>query len=97
MCGQFQIARADLEGYEILLASYNEVYGYDGEAFVLLRKNGTLYEVNAGHCSCYGLEGQWEIEATTISALRMRDLSHAGYAAELTALLDQLDAPGVGG
>lgn len=53
-----------LEGFEVLLASYeNECY--EGTAYVLLRKDGKLYEVHASHCSCYGLEGQWSPEETT--------------------------------
>lgn len=28
--------------------------------------------MNAGHCSCHGLEGQWEPEETTVVALRHR-------------------------
>lgn len=42
----------------ILFASYgNEEY--EGVAFVIFEKDGKLFEVNASHCSCYGLEDQW--------------------------------------
>ena len=58
-------------GCEILLASYGTP-AYEGYAFVLFRKGGVLYEVNGSHCSCYGLEGQWEPEETTVEALRHR-------------------------
>lgn len=87
------------QGVEILLASYS-YENYSGDAFVLFRKDGKLYEVNGGHCSCYGLEGQWEPEDTTIEALRYR-LSHGlgkdnycgnEFAAELTGLLDAMEA-----
>lgn len=48
-------------GQTILLASY--YFGEnDGDAFVLYKDSGKLYEVNASHCSCYGLEGQWNPE-----------------------------------
>ncbi len=60
-----------LEGYEVLLAYYS-YEDYSGEAFVLLSKEGKLYEVNGGHCSCYGLEGQWDPEETTVEALTYR-------------------------
>lgn len=53
---------------EVLLASYSYAE-YQGDAFVLFRKDGDLYEVNGGHCSCHGLEGQWEPEKTSIIAL----------------------------
>ncbi len=42
----------------ILVAYYN-YEEYSGEAFVLFESEGQLYEVNASHCSCNGLEEQW--------------------------------------
>ena len=69
------------EGIEILLAYYlYECYG--GYAFVLFRKDGELYEVNGSHCSCYGLEGQWEPEETTVEALRHRLEADKHFGAE---------------
>lgn len=57
---------------EILLAYYG--YGsYCGASFVLYRDGGKLYEVNGSHCSCNGLEGQWEPEETTVAALKARN------------------------
>jgi hypothetical protein len=56
------------EGIEVLFAFYGS-YSYEGAAFVLFRKDGTLYEVNGSHCSCYGLEGMWEPEETTVASL----------------------------
>lgn len=93
--GCFDIEPPD--GVEILLASYGQD-GYEGDAFILFRKDGKLYEVNGGHCSCYGLEGQWEPEETSIEALRHRIVngkcgsSYCGneYGEELTKLLDSL-------
>ena len=61
----------ELEGCNILLASYS-TESYEGYAFVLYEKDGTLYEVNGSHCSCYGLDGQWEPEETSLEALRFR-------------------------
>jgi hypothetical protein len=97
--------KPEFKGFEILLASY-AYENYSGDAFVLARKDGKLYEVNGGHCSCYGLEGQWAPEETTIAALRHRlDEGRLGavdgwrgdvFAAELRAVLDELEAaPGV--
>ena len=87
------------EGVEILLASYSQA-NYEGDAFVLFRKGGELFEVNASHCSCYGLEGQWEPEPTTVAALRHRlDNGRLGtdswagneFADELRAVLAAMD------
>ena|SRR5690554_3939768 len=62
------------EGYNILFATYS-YENYYGDAFVLCEKDGKLYEVHGSHCSCYGLEGQWEPEETTLEALK-RQLVH---------------------
>lgn len=37
-----------------ILAAYSEVDGYEGSAYLLLSKDGALYEVTSSHCSCYG-------------------------------------------
>lgn len=71
MCSDFQIDEKQIDDCDILLATYR-YEGYEGDAFVLFRKDGKLFEVNGGHCSCYGLEGQWEPEETTIDALLKR-------------------------
>ena len=62
---------------EILFASYGGG-SYDGDAVVIYERDGTLYEVHGSHCSCYGLEDQWEPEATTWAALAMRQRPKAG-------------------
>lgn len=87
---------------DILLASYTYEY-YSGYAFVLFRDkaNGNLYEVNGSHCSCYGLEGQWSPEETTVQVLRHRlERGRLGrdydgrneFAEELAQVLDGLEA-----
>jgi hypothetical protein len=58
---------------EVVLACYTGG-GYDGSALVVFRHDGKLFEVYGSHCSCYGLEGQWEPEETTPAALAIRDL-----------------------
>jgi hypothetical protein len=55
----------------ILFASY-ECEGYEGSAFVLFEEEGELYEVHGSHCSCMGLEGQWDPEPTTLEAIKHR-------------------------
>ncbi len=64
----FRITDADLAGVSILIASYT-YENYSGDAFVLFEKDGKLYEVAGGHCSCHGLEEQWEPGETSIHAL----------------------------
>lgn len=75
---QFQIKPEQLEGCDILVAYYG--WGsYEGDAFVLFRKDGQLYEVNGSHCSCYGLEDQWGPEETNFDALKKRDWGYKFY------------------
>lgn len=72
---QFEIELAVLDGLEILHAHY-DCENYEGNAFVLYRKDGKLYEVNASHCSCYGLEQQWDPEETTVEAVSLRSFDY---------------------
>lgn len=82
----FGLKESDLDGVEVLLASYT-YEDYYGSAFVLFRKDGRLFEVNGSHCSCYGLsersycvdgQTQWQPEETTVEALLHR-LEHDTY------------------
>lgn len=68
------------QGLEVLFAAYT-YQDYEGDAFVLFRKDGKLYEVNGSHCSCHGLSSQsyygddvsqWEPEETTKEAILHR-------------------------
>ncbi len=56
---------------KILFASYS-YRNYTGDAWVLFEQDGKLYEVNGSHCSCYGLEGQFQPEETELKALEFR-------------------------
>jgi hypothetical protein len=64
--------RKDVEdNFQVTLSNENILFAgygyecYEGNAYVLFEQDGKLYEVEGGHCSCYGLEGQWDpVEAT---------------------------------
>lgn len=49
--------------YKILYADYTYEYYY-GDAYVLGfdKEQNKFFEVHGSHCSCYGLEDQWEPE-----------------------------------
>jgi hypothetical protein len=55
---------------DILFATYHYYGMYEAAAYVLLRRNDNLFEVYASHCSCYGLEGQWEPEKSSAEVLK---------------------------
>lgn len=94
MAKDFDIGLEQLDGCELLLAYY-DIDGYEGEAFVLFRKDGKLYEVNGAHCSCYGLEGEWKPEETTKEELLYRiakgSLGRGTFADELSGILNGID------
>ena len=63
--------KSAFDGAEILIASY--VTGsWEGDGYVLMRKEGQLLELEGGHCSCYGMEDVWPPQATTVEALKKR-------------------------
>ena len=66
---QFEVSNT--EGINIIAASY-DVNGYDGQAAVIFEKDGKFYETYGSHCSCYGLDGQWEPEEILVDELRNR-------------------------
>lgn len=68
--GQFEVK--DIERFEKvtpLFASYSQE-GYEGSAVVLFIEHGKIYSAHGSHCSCFGLEGQWEPEETTFEAIK---------------------------
>ena len=71
MLADFQITADALSGATVLVASYT-YEDYSGSAYVLFERDGKLFEVHGGHCSCYGLEGQWEPEEADRDAILHR-------------------------
>lgn len=58
-----------------ILIGYESVgsWGCDSSSFFLLKdKDGKLFEVHGSHCSCYGFEGQFLLEETTVESLKFR-------------------------
>jgi hypothetical protein len=58
---------------EVLFAAYLEG-SYSGWARVLFVRGGQLYEVEGSHCSCNGLERQWDPQEVSWDQLAMRPL-----------------------
>ena len=54
-------AKADDSDIQILYADY-DTPSYEGYATVIYYRTSTkkYYETYGSHCSCYGLEGQWD-------------------------------------
>jgi hypothetical protein len=68
MLADFEIEASALMGATVIVASYT-YEDYSGDAYVLFERDGKLFEVHGGHCSCYGLEGQWEPEEADRDAI----------------------------
>ena len=66
---QSQFSTDAPEPEQVLLARYT-YEDYEGDALVIFSNGGALFMVTGSHCSCYGLEGQWEPEETTPEVLR---------------------------
>ena len=72
MAEQFRVDRDALPAAEDVIWARYEYECYEGNALVIYMRGDTLYEVHGSHCSCYGLEDQWDPEDTTWAALAMR-------------------------
>lgn len=67
----FAVDKSVVKGYRVIVAGYS-YEDYSGSAFVLLKKGHKYYEVHGSHCSCYGLEGQFDIEESSKASLKHR-------------------------
>lgn len=65
----YYISEKDVNDIEIIVAYYS-YENYSGESTVIFEQDGELYEVMGSHCSCYGLEGQWNPVKITIEYLQ---------------------------
>ena len=71
MAKEFDVPITIFQGCDFIVAQYSYA-NYEGHSFCLFEKDGVLYENYGGHCSCYGLEGQWEPQETSKEALQLR-------------------------
>lgn len=67
---EFQISKDCLSNKSIIYAVY-DTPDWEGsaEVYFLDHRTQLFYEVHASHCSCYGLEDQWEPELIGDEAL----------------------------
>ena len=66
VCREFRIDNFD---GTVIFAAY-EYEDYSGSAEVIFIHDGKFYMVQGGHCSCNGLEEQWEPVEMPIDGLR---------------------------
>jgi hypothetical protein len=57
--------------YKLLYGDYT-YEDYNGDAYVLGydKQEKKFFEVHGSHCSCYGLEDQWDVEYCTLAELK---------------------------
>lgn len=77
--------------FTILIAQSGEG-DYEGWSYFLLRdkETGKLYENHASHCSCYGFEGQFEPQETTLTYLKSNYFKNIGVNEEIKAFIETL-------
>jgi hypothetical protein len=77
---------------KILLATY--LYeDWTGDAYVLFEKDNKLFSVHGSHCSCYGLEDQWEAEEISVEMLEhilKTDAAPIHYASDKKAIKERI-------
>jgi hypothetical protein len=67
LASDYALPRANVEKYEILVASYSsESYEGYGYLFLQEKSTGNFFEVHSSHCSCFFLENQFEPEAVEL-------------------------------
>ena len=69
--------QGSLDGAQVIAAVY-ATGSYEGDAMIVFRRDGKLYEVHCSHCSCNGLD-VWSPEETTYEALTDRLEKTTGY------------------
>jgi hypothetical protein len=69
-----------LDDAELHYAVYGIEDYADGSAEVVFERGGKLFAVYGSHCSCYGLEDQWEPHETDWETLAMRSDELGAYA-----------------
>ena len=77
------------EPHRVLFAEYDLSQAYEGSADVLWQNaDGTFGYVSGGHCSCFGLEDQWEPETYTADQLAGQvERSNYGFFAQHAELI----------
>ncbi|MNX73904.1 hypothetical protein D3C86_1053200 [compost metagenome] len=94
----YGISHQELEGANMILADYT-YENYEGSSYVLFEKDGKLYEVSGSHCSCYGLENQWEPEEVLLEELIKRidtnSFHHGTNKDELGEILRYIQLAGI--
>lgn len=85
---------APVHAPRFVFAAY-DTEDYEGTALVITSQDGKAYQVVQGsHCSCYGLEGQWEPSDHTVVEIEhmARQAGYGPYRDHSRAILDWLGA-----
>ena len=89
---EFDIDEKEAPVNEELIYSNYRMDGYEGSALILYERDEVLWEVHGDHCSCYGLEGQWDPEETSYEILYIqlirKDSSYYSFRDELMEILE---------
>lgn len=77
---------------DILVAHLYDDYSSDCYYLIRDKKTNKLFDVEGGHCSCYGYEGQWdEVEVLPEALLHRKDFRSDGIKEAINQLFLSLD------
>lgn len=73
----YLVEKSIVDEYQIIIAVLNS-YDYEEDSYFLLlhKSTGKLFENFGSHCSCYGFEGQFEPEETSVVYLMSDNYQH---------------------
>ena len=89
MARAFEVDINTFEKLKFVVAQYC-YENWEGSSFVLFYKDEDLFENYGSHCSCYGLEGQWAPQETSIEAIKLRLDSDYRFTPKIKAILKAL-------
>lgn len=91
VCNEFSIP--DFDG-TVVFAAY-ETPDYEGYAEVIFIHNGKLFMAQGSHCSCHGLEQQWDPVEMPVDGLRRIITEGTGmlshYRDHLNEVIDRIE------
>lgn len=92
MARKFEVPVSEFRGCTFIVAQYS-YEDYSGGSYCLFKKDGKLYENYGSHCSCYGLEEQWEPTEADIGAILLRLYKDYHFTPAIQKILMKLRKP----
>ena len=80
----------------VVIYAWYEYEDYSGSAEVIFIHDGKIFTVSGGHCSCHGLEDQWDAVEMPLAALyKIAQDGKGHYSEGIRRTLEVLDDHGL--